>query len=235
MKGMLETALANPWDTLRTVLDGPLHPGGREATETLLDRAEVRAGTRLVDVGCGAGESVEVARDRGADAVGLDRDQTAPGAVRGDMTRLPFRDESVEVVLAECVMCLASNREQALAEAHRIIEPGGFLAVSDVVVADSIPDIPRPMVRALCLQNAQSRTAMVSQIDAAGFVVEDVQDHRKDLIAMRDQIADKINYESMLGLMGERGARILDGIHDTEEAVEDGRISYVSVVAQREK
>mgnify|MGYP006276332655 FL=1 len=235
MKGMLETALANPWDTLRTVLDGPLHPGGREATETLLDRAEVRAGTRLVDVGCGAGESLEVARDRGADAVGLDRDQTAPLAVRGDMTRLPFRDESVEVVLAECVMCLASNREQALAEAHRIIEPGGFLAVSDVVVADSIPDIPQPMVRALCLQNAQSRTAMVSKIDAAGFVVEDVQDHRKDLIAMRDQIADKINYESMLGLMGERGARILDGIHDTEEAVEDGRISYVSVVAQREK
>ena len=235
MKGMLETALANPWDTLRTVLDGPLHPGGREATETLLDRAEVRAGTRLVDVGCGAGESVEVARDRGADAVGLDRDQTAPGAVRGDMTRLPFRDESVEVVLAECVMCLASNREQALAEAHRILEPGGFLAVSDVVVADSIPDLPQPMVRALCLQNAQSRTAMVSEIDAARFVVEDVQDHRKDLIAMRDQIADKINYESMLGLMGERGARILDGIHDTEEAVEDGRISYVSVVAQREK
>ena len=235
MKGMLENALANPWDTLRTVLDGPLHPGGREATETLLDRAEVRAGTRLVDVGCGAGESLEVARERDADAVGLDRDQTAPGAVRGDMTRLPFRDESVEVVLAECVMCLASNREQALAEAHRIIEPGGFLAVSDVVVADSIPDIPQPMVRALCLQNAQSRTAMVSEIDAARFVVEDVQDHRKDLIAMRDQIADKINYESMLGLMGERGAKILDGIHDTEEAVEDGRISYVSVVAQREK
>jgi ubiquinone/menaquinone biosynthesis C-methylase UbiE len=235
MKGMLETALANPWDTLRTVLDGPLHPGGREATETLLDRAEVRGGTRLVDVGCGAGESLEVARDRGADAVGLDRDQTAPGAVRGDMTRLPFRDESVEVVLAECVMCLASNREQALAESHRIIEPGGFLAVSDVVVADSIPDIPQPMVRALCLQNVQSRTAMVSKIDAAGFVVEDVQDHRKDLIAMRDQIADKINYESMLGLMGERGAKILDGIHDTEEAVEDGRISYVSVVAQHEK
>ena len=233
MKGMLETALSNPWATLRTVLDGPLHPGGREATEALLDRAGVTAGTRLVDVGCGAGESVAVARDRGAAAIGLDHNPSGDGAVRGEMTQLPFQDESVDVVLAECVMCLASNREQALAEAHRILKPNGSLAVSDVVVEGSIPEIPKPIVQALCLQQSQSRVSTVAGIENAGFAVEDVRDHSEDLLEMRDRISNEINYEAMLPLLGERGAAILDGIHDVETAVDDEEISYISVRAKR--
>lgn len=234
MKGMLETALSNPWDTLRTVLDGPLHPGGREATEKLLDRAGVTAGTRLVDVGCGAGESLAVARDRGATAVGLDRDPGGDGAVRGEMTQLPFRDGSVDVVLAECVMCLTADRQQALTEVHRVLRPGGRLAVSDVVVEDSLPDLPEPMVRALCLQHSQSRASTVAGIEDAGFAVEDVRDHRAELLEMRDQVANKINYEAILPLLGERGATILDGIHDAEAVVDDGDMSYISVVAEHD-
>jgi len=233
MKEMLETALSNPWGTLRTVLDGPLHPGGREATEALLDRAGVAAGTQLVDIGCGAGESVAVARDRGAAAIGLDLNPSAERAVRGEMTQLPFRDESVDVVLAECVMCLASDREQALAEAHRILKPNGSLAVSDVVVEGSVPDLPQPIVQALCLQQSQSRASTLAGIENAGFAVEDVRDHHEELLEMQDRIANKINYEAMLPLLGERGAAILDGIHNAEAAVDDGEISYISVRAKR--
>lgn len=233
MKGLLETALANPWGMLRTVLDSLLHPGGRAATESLLNRAGVTAGTRLVDVGCGAGQSLAVARDRGAEAIGVDRDPGGDGTVRGEMTRLPFRDESVDVVLAECAICLAADRQQALTEVHRVLEPGGLLAVSDVVVEGSVPELPEPVVRALCLQNSRSRAETVSGIEDAGFVVEDVQDHREDLLAMRDQVASKINYEGMLSLMGERGATVLDGIYDAEDAVDEAQISYVSIVAKR--
>ena len=233
MKGMLETALANPWNTLRTVLDGPLHPGGREATERLLDRANVTAGTRLVDVGCGAGQSLTVARDRGVEAIGVDRDPSGDGTVRGEMTQLPFHDGSVDIVLAECVMCLAANRDRALSEAYRVLEPGGTLAVSDVVVEDALPDLPKPMIRALCLQNSRSRTETVSGIEDAGFVVEGIRDHREELLEMRDQVASKVNYEGLLSLMGDRGTRILDRIQDAEQAVDNGRISYISVVARR--
>ena len=233
MKGMLETALSKPWATLQTVLDGPLHPGGREATEGLLDRAGVTAGTRLLDVGCGAGESVTVARERGAAAIGLDHNPSGDGAVRGEMTQLPFRDESVDVVLAECVMCLASDREQALAEAHRILKPNGSLAVSDVVVEGSVPDLPQPIVQALCLQQSRSRASTLAGIENAGFAVEDVRDHNEELLEMQDRIANKINYEAMLPLLGERGAAILDGIQNAEAAVDDGEISYISVRAKR--
>lgn len=233
MQGMLETALANPWGTLRTVLDGPLHPGGREATERLLDRAGVTAGTRTLDVGCGAGEGVAVARERGADAVGLDRD---PGgrAVRGEMTALPVATDSVEVALAECVLCLAGDRDRALGEIARIVEPGGRLAVSDVVVDGDLPDLPDPIVGALCLQNSRDRAATVDSIEKQGFVIDSVTDHREDLLAMQERIESRVDYEGLLGLMGERGQQLLAGIHELETAIDEGRIGYVSLVAGRQ-
>lgn len=234
MQGMLETALANPWDTLRTVLDGPLHPGGREATERLLDRADVTAGTPVLDVGCGAGESLAVAGERGARAVGLDRDPGGERAVRGEMTQLPVADDAIEVVLAECVMCLAADRERALSEVARVVEPGGRLALSDVVVDGEVPDLPNPIVDALCLKRSRSREATVAGVEAAGFVVDDVQNHREALLAMQETVQDRVDYESLLGLMGERGQRLLEGIQAAEAAVADGRIGYVSVVAERE-
>ena len=233
MQGMLETALANPWGTLRGVLDGPLHPGGREATEALLDRAGVEANTRVLDIGCGAGESLAVAGERGARAVGLDRDPAGAQAVRGKMTQLPVADDAVEVVLAECVMCLAADRERALGEVARVVEPGGRLALSDVVVEGAVPDLPDPIVDALCLRESRGRETTVAGVEAAGFVVDDVREHRDDLLAMQDRIEARVDYEGLLGLMGERGQRLLEGIHAAEAAVDDGRISYLSLVAER--
>jgi Methylase involved in ubiquinone/menaquinone biosynthesis len=233
MKGMLETAVANPWGTLRTVLDGPLHPGGREATNELLDRADVTAGTRVLDIGCGAGESLALARDRGARVVGIDQDPASDRAIRGEMTQLPVDEDSIGVVLAECVMCLAADRNRALAEAARAVEPGGRLALSDVVVEGDLPALPDPIVNALCLTRSHSREATIDGIEAAGFVVDDVRDHRSDLLSMQERIEARVDYEGMLGLLGERGQRLLDGIHEAEAAVEDGRIGYVSLVAER--
>lgn len=236
MKGLLDSALANPWSALRTVLDGPLHPGGREATETLLDRAGVTAGTRLVDVGCGAGEAVAAARARGADAVGVDRDPTGGAAtLRGDLRRLPLRDDSVDVVLGECVYCLVEDRPRALREARRTLRPGGRLALSDVVVEGSLPPLPDPIVRALCVSHASSRAETIATVEAAGFDVDDVSDHREAVLAMRDDVASRVDYERLLPILGERGRAVLDGIETLETAVEEGRLSYVSLVASREE
>lgn len=62
----------------------------------------------------------------------------------------------------------------------------------------------------------------------------DVRDHRDELLEMRDEVESKVDYRSLLTLMGERGRRILDGIDELEEAVEDGRVGYVSLVATAE-
>ena len=227
---LLDTAMANPWGTLRRVLGEPLHPGGEAATEALLDRAGVGAGTRLLDVGCGAGASLALARDRGAEAVGLDRAPRGPGTVRGDLQQLPIRDASVDVVLAECVLCLA-DLDRGLAEARRVLPTGGRLALSDVVVDGDLPDLPPAMADALCLTGDRDEDRLLDRIEGAGFAIDHVENHREDLLAMRDRATQRVDYVGLLGLFGDRGQRLLDGIESLDDAVSEGRIGYVSVVA----
>lgn len=230
MQRLLEKALANPWAALDYVIDGPLHPGGRESTEALLDRTGVERGTRLLDAGCGAGESVSAARARGARAVGLDRDPPA-GGVRGDLSQLPVQSNTFDVVLAECVMCLVPGQSLAFREARRVLDDDGRLALSDMVVTGTVPDLPAPLSEVLCLSNTSDRATLVDRVETAGFAVEDIRDHRADLLDMRDQIASRIDYEALLGRLGERGDRILTAIEELEADVESGDISYVSLVA----
>ncbi|MEF8813243.1 MAG: methyltransferase domain-containing protein [Halovenus sp.] len=233
MGGLIEAAMANPWTALDRIVDGPLHPGGHESTEALLDRAGVGDGTCLVDAGCGPGDALALAADRGATTVGIDRDPPDCG-VRGDLASLPVRTGSVDVVLAECVMCLVPDRTLAFDEVRRVLAPGGRLALSDMVVADDVPPVPAPVAETLCLSQATDRDTFVRTIEQSGFAVEDVRDHRDDLLAMRDDIASKVDYEALLATMGERGQTLLDRIDSLERAVESGRISYISLVAHAE-
>ena len=230
MNGLLDAALANPWRTLDTVLDGPLHPGGMNATERLLDRADVDTETRLLDVGCGAGEALTAARARGADAAGIDPAPKADRAVRGDAATLPFQSGSVDVILAECVLCL-TDLPAALAEANRVLCGGGRIAMSDVVVEDERFTVPEQLAEALCLDGARSRDRLLRRLADAGFEIQSVHDHHDDLLAMRDRITDRVDYRGLLGLMDERGQRTIDAIEGLETAVEAGDVSYVSVVA----
>lgn len=231
MTNPLELALSNPWEVLDRILDGPLHPGGREATADLLDRAGVGEGTRLLDAGCGAGSALAQARERGATAIGLDREPDDSGSVRGDLMELPIRSGAVDVVLAECVLCLAPSLSGALAETRRVLDSGGRLALSDVVVDGEPPDLPEPLAEALCLTARRDEAGLVAAVEEAGFAVGEVRRHREDLLAMRDQLRSRVDYQGLLRALGERGHRALEGIEALERSVEDGTVGYVSFVA----
>lgn len=223
--------LVDPWRLFEIVLEGPLHPGGTDATEDLLDRAGVDSETRLLDVGCGAGDAVALARSRGASAVGLDRRPTETCVVQGDLTGLPFREDSFDVVLSECVLCLSSDLGRTLAEIEAILQPGGQLVLSDVTVEGTPPELLAPIDDLLCLDGPRQRRHILRQIEHAGFTIDDVQTHRDDLLALRDRLRASLDSERLVDALGDRAERLRDGAADLEAAVESGRIDYVSIAA----
>ncbi len=232
MSHPLDAAVADPWGALRLVIGEPLHPGGPEATEALLDRADVGPNTRLLDVGCGAGGAVSLARERGARAVGLDRRPSGSAMLRGDLEALPIASDGLDVVLAECVLCLAGDLDRAVAETARVLGPNGRLALSDVVVEGPLPDLPSPIERVLCLNSPRSREHLQDRLRAGGFEVGPVSDHREALLELRDRAGSRVDYERLLPAFGDRGQRLLDGVQQLEAAVEAGDVSYVSLVAR---
>lgn len=233
MQHPLDAVMANPWGTLELVLGDSLHPGGIEATEELLDRADVGADTRLLDVGCGVGEAVARARARGAMAVGLDLRPRDRSMIRGDLGLLPVRDGVFDVVLAECVLCLADGYAETIAEIHRALVPGGRFALADVVLEEDVGEVPAPVAELFCLDGPRGVDTLVEYAEAGGFVVDDVRSHRADLLEMRDRLASRLDYEALLGQLGGRGAELLDGIEMVEAGIESGSIGYVSMIATR--
>lgn len=116
-------------------------PGGLDLTQRLLDLAGAAPGSALLDLGCGAGESLAFLQTRYI-CTGLEPDlhrrRAAQAAnptipvVDGRAEQLPFPDHSFQLVLAECVLSLTQPLSAALAEIRRVLVPGGLLLLSDV-------------------------------------------------------------------------------------------------------
>ncbi len=233
MTGVLEAVTQNPYTALRLILGDPLHPGGQAATEDLLDRAQVGAGTHLVDLGCGAGGAIELARARGATAIGVDH-QARAGQICGTLEDLPLAGDSVDVALSECTICLADDVPAAVAECHRILRPDGRLALSDVTLEHPLDHVPEPLAKALCLTGQRRLEDLVGHLEAAGFGVTSQQDHREDLLAMRDRLRGRVDVEGLLIALGARGARLQRAVDEIEQALEEGTLGYVSLVASKD-
>jgi SAM-dependent methyltransferase len=120
-----------------------VRPGGLELTGRLLAAAGLPAGAAVLDVGCGAGASVVLLADEhGLRATGLDASaatvaqavDTRPDLafVAGRAERLPFDAAVFDAVLCECVLSTLPDPGAALAEAARVLRPGGIVLVSDL-------------------------------------------------------------------------------------------------------
>ena len=100
--------------------------------------------------------------------------------LKGDIEKIPLPNASVDVIISNCVINLASDKDRVLEEAFRVLKPGGRLAVSDVVVRGEVPAEVRKSVELWigCIAGALEESEYRSKLVKAGFSGVDLETTR---------------------------------------------------------
>ncbi len=151
--------------------------------------AELKAGETVLDLGSGGGIDVLLSARRvgpNGKAYGLDmtdemlalarENQRKAGAtnvefLKGEIEAIPLPDNSVDVIISNCVINLSGDKDRVLREAFRVLKPGGRFAVSDVVTRGEMPEQLRKDVLLWvgCIAGALEENDSRGKLAAAGF------------------------------------------------------------------
>ena len=161
--------------------------------------ADLNAGEVVLDLGSGGGIDVLLSARRvgpTGKAYGLDmtddmlalarENQRQAGLsnvefLKGEIEHIPLPDNSVDVIISNCVINLSVDKDRVLAEAFRVLKPGGRFAVSDVVVrGDDVPAAVRKSMELWigCVAGALEEDEYRSKLAAAGFEEIDLEPTR---------------------------------------------------------
>jgi len=161
--------------------------------------ADLHEGEVVLDLGSGAGADVLISARRvgpTGTAIGIDmteemlelaRRNAAEAAIenvefrKGYLEELPLPDESVDVVISNCVINLSGDKPKVLAEAARVLKPGGRFAVSDVIVDEDMDDQTRADMAAWtgCIAGALTEREFRDALAAAGLIEVEIREtHR---------------------------------------------------------
>lgn len=169
------------------------HTRGLEATAELASMADVTARSLVLDVGSGVGGPARfLAAVHGCEVVGIDISEAFVDAARyltertGQSGRvsftaasaldLPFEDGLFDVVMLQHVAMNIADRAQLYREARRVLEPGGRLAIFDVVLRSGEPNYPLPWARTGETSFLLTAAATREAIEAEGFRTAALQD-----------------------------------------------------------
>ncbi len=160
--------------------------------------AELKAGETVLDLGSGGGIDVLLSAKRvgpTGKAYGLDmtdemlalanENKRKAGVenvefLRGEIENIPLPDNSVDVIISNCVINLSADKDRVLREAFRVLKPGGRIAVSDVVTRGEMrPEIRQSVLAWVgCIAGALEENDYRNKLAAAGFEQIDVEPTR---------------------------------------------------------
>ncbi len=188
--------------------------------------AELNPGEVVLDLGSGSGLDVLLSARRvgpTGKAYGLDmtdemlkvarENQARTGVanadfLKGEMEGIPLPDQSVDVIISNCVVNLSPDKGMVFQEAFRVLRPGGRLAISDIVIRGEVPDALRQDLEAWagCVAGALSNVEYTKKLQAAGF--EDIHIETTRTYSLKD-IEGKGCWQSLAGLPLQEQERVI--------------------------
>jgi SAM-dependent methyltransferase len=229
------------------------HIRGRAATLELARAAGLDATKRVLDVGCGVGGTTRcLAKEFGCRVTGIDlTDEYCRAAVtlsakiglahlvdyrQGDATKLPFDDQSFDVVWTEHVAMNIPDKARLYAEMYRVLKPGGTLAIYDVLAGPSGPVLfPVPWARTPDTSFLVQPSELDRLLREAGFTIADWSDTTEAARAWFVSLAEKIRREGLppLGFHLLLGADFQAMAQNQGRNLQEGRIVLGQVVARK--
>jgi len=214
--------------------DRLFRPGGLELTGHAISLANLAAGARIVDLGCGAGDTVSFLRLLGFDAVGVDcapeasRTQITPTRIVARAEALPLGNSSFHAVLAECSVSLFADRNRAFAECARVLVDGGRLIISDLYARQPEAIAAVQKLHDSCVAGILVRAELEASLAKTGFTIDRWEDHSR---ALRECAAHYLfEHGSLDGLWGCKGSQ---SSQDTQAAMRAVRAGYFLLIATR--
>lgn len=229
------------------------HIRGRAATLELARAAGLDASKHVLDVGSGVGGTSRcLAKEFGCRVTGIDlTDEYCRAASmlsaktglahlvdyrQGDATKLPFDDQTFDVVWTEHVAMNIPDKTRLYKEMHRVLKPGGTLAIYDVLAGPSGPVLfPVPWAHTPDTSFLVSPTELRRLLEEAAFTITDWADTTEAARAWFVRLAEKIQKEGFpsLGFHLLLGADFKAMAQNQGRNLQEGRIVLAQIVARK--
>lgn len=196
------------------------HPGGLDLTSRAVALADIPTKARVLDAGCGDGETCDLLTELGYEAYGIDTqplpEETGSENIKqGSIQELSWDDNYFDAVVCECVLSVCGDENKALQEFYRVLAPRGKLILSDVY--QIVPD-EEGEESVLACGKLLSEEEIRSTLKNAGFRLIKWEERSDDL---RTLVLQTLWDEGSIDSLGFTG-----GIKGT------GRIGYYLVIAE---
>lgn len=229
------------------------HVRGRKATRSLAQLAGLQAQMHVLDVGCGVGGAARtLAAEFGCHVTGLDITEAYCQAAemltdyvglsdevtfrQGNALKLPFDDQTFDVVWMQHMSMNIENKERLYNEAHRVLRPGGRLAFYEICAASVTPlHFPLPWASDSTLSFMASPQEIYQLLGQIGFKKQTWNDVSSECVAWFRQLraAGRTNTPSPLGLHLLMGPNFRQKVGNIFRNIAEGRATVIEAVWER--